>query len=133
MPPPMPPPMPMAYGPLPPTPRLAARRTATVLWVAVVALMATAGVFVALYIAASGDRDTAAGTLDDRRTELARVTDRGAEVEQARVDTSARIAELESTRTELSECVDAVRHFLWANLTPAEQNTALDQMFALCK
>lgn len=125
--------MPMIYGPVPPAPRRATRRTAVRLGVVAMTLLLTTGVFAGLYVMASGQRATTAERLDQRRTELAELTDERAELARVHDDATRRNAELENTRTELAECVDAVRHYLWDDLAGAELNTALDQMFALCQ
>lgn len=125
--------MPMIYGPVPPAPRRATRRTAVTLAVVAVTLLLTSGVFAGLYVMASGQRDATAERLDERRIELAGLTDERAELTQVRDDATRRNAELENTRTELAECVDAVRHYLWDDLAGAELNTALEKMFALCQ
>lgn len=125
--------MPMTYQPLPPPPRRARRRTAVVLGVTAVVLLLTAGVFTGLYVDASGQRDTAAATLAERRAELDGVAGQLADTEQTRDDGTRRNAELEDTRTELAACVDAVRALLWDDLDDAGQEAALDEMFALCQ
>jgi hypothetical protein len=124
---------PMPFGPLPPSFRRARRRTALLLGVVAVVLFLVAGAFAGLYVMANGQRDAATVQLDDRRGELSGLDGQRGATEQARDEATRRNAELESTRAELAECVEAVRHYLWDDLTSADQNTALDQMFALCQ
>lgn len=121
------------FAPLPPVARRAKRRTAVLLGVTAVALFLVAGAFAGLYVWANGERDAVTGRLDDRRGELTGLAGQITATEQARDEATRRNAELESTRTALGECVEAVRHFLWDELSDPEQTTALEQLFNLCE
>jgi len=128
----------LPYAPAPPysppiAPRRARRATAIVLGVIAAALLITAGVFAGLFTLASGDRDTLAGQLDERRTELGGVTDQVVATEEARDTAAERNTGLETTRSELSACVDVVQRYLWDGLVGAERQAALDQLFTLCQ
>lgn len=100
--------------------------------VAVTAFL-TAGTFAGLYVSAGGDRDATAARLDDRRTALSHVTDQVAATDEALDEAKRRGDRLESTRAELAECVDAVRHYLWDGLAGAGRRSALSRMFTLCQ
>ncbi len=130
-------PTPMPFGPPPPpmpVPRRARRRTAIVLGVFAALLFLTAGAFAGLYVLSTGDHDAVAERLEDRRGELATVSDRLAASEDERVDAEQRNSDLETTRTDLTACVDAVKHYLW-DVAPdsPEDDAAFDTFFAACQ
>jgi hypothetical protein len=132
---PAPQPMPaMPLGPsLPPVPRRNRRRTAVVLAALAAAFLVTAGVFAALFVAAAGDHEDAVARADQRRGELADLADRVSASEAERQRTEQRNTGLESENADLTECVDAIRHYLSDGLTDAQAVTALDAAFVACE
>lgn len=134
---PVPPPMPMParwVGPgLPPVPRRNRRRTAVVLAALAAAFLVAAGVFAALFVAATGDHDDAVARADQRHGELADLDSRisASDAEQQR--TEQRNTGLESENADLTACVDAIRYYLSDGLTGTERVTALDDAFVACQ
>jgi flagellar basal body-associated protein FliL len=115
--------------PAQPAPKSKAR---VILIVAAVLMFATAGVFAGLYVATESDHDKAVSVLEDKKAELADVKKDVTSAEADKSTAEDQNADLESTKTALSPCVEATQHFLWDNLSDAESQAAIDAMEAAC-
>jgi flagellar basal body-associated protein FliL len=112
-----------------PAPKSKAR---IILIVAAVLMFATAGVFAGLYVATESDHDKATSVLEDKKADLAGVKKDVTSAEADKSTAEDQNADLESTKTALSPCVEATQHFLWDNLSDAESQAAIDAMEAAC-
>jgi hypothetical protein len=113
-------------------PRRDRRRTAAVLAALATAFLLSAGVFAALFVAATGDHDAAADRLAQRHSELADLDDRISAKDAERQRTERHNGGLESEDADLTECVGAMRHYLLDGLTGAARVTALDEAYTAC-
>lgn len=131
------PPSPAAAAPLPEpgrsTPAGPRRRTAVVLAALAAVLLVGAGVSAGLYVAATGDRAAAEERLARRGAELVEVRDRVAAGDDERERAEQANTAVENENSDLSACVDAVRHYLWDEPAGAALTTALDTLFAECR
>jgi flagellar basal body-associated protein FliL len=124
---------PSSYQGLGPQPQPAPKSKARViLIVAAVLMFATAGVFAGLYVATESDHDKAVSVLEDKKDQLADAKKNVTSAEADKTTAADHNADLESTKTALSPCVEATQHFLWDNLSDAESQVAIDAMQAAC-
>jgi len=98
-----------------------------------VVFLAAAGVFAALFVGASGDHAAAADRLDQRRAELADLDGRVGAANAEKQRAQRRNTGLASENTELTPCVDTMRHYLFDNPTGADLETTVDKLFTLCQ
>ncbi len=115
-----------------PAPRRRRRRSVIVLAALASTLFLAAGVLTALLVMAGRDHDAAAGRLDDVRAELTGVRERVASAEAERNGVERRNTALQAEKSELSACVEAMRHYLWDGLTGTARSAALNTMFTEC-
>ena len=131
---------PPGFAPLPvPAPEPAPRWTWTVrttvaaLATAASVFVATAGTFGALYFVAGGDRAAAAQSLVEQKSGLADVSDELAAAQTDQQRAQQRNSSLTTQNTALSACVDAVQHYLWDNLSDAQQTDAAGVILDVCQ
>jgi uncharacterized protein (DUF3084 family) len=93
----------------------------------------SAGVFVTLFLTASADHESAVARLDQQRSELAHVNDQVVSAEAERKRADERNKGLKSDNTDLSGCVDAMRHYLWDGLADSARTAAVRVVLAKCQ
>jgi len=119
--------------PMPAPPRPGGGRATVVLAVVAALLFAAGIVFGVLYLSARGDHDAAAAALTERQNSLAEVNLRVSSTDSARQAADQRNGALENENTELTACVEAVRHYLWDGLVGVERDAAVDRLFTTCE
>lgn len=129
---------PPGFAPLPvpePAPRWTwtVRTTVAALATAASVFVATAGTFGALYFVAGGDRAAAAQSLVEQKSGLADVSDELASAQTDQQQAQQRNSSLTTQNAALSACVDAVQHFLWDNLSDAQQTDAVEVILDVCQ
>jgi predicted Zn-dependent peptidase len=96
-------------------------------------LLVSAGVFVTLFLTASADHESAVGRLDQQQSELANVKEQVVSAEAERKRADERNKGLKSDNTDLSGCVEAMRHYLWDGLVDSARTAAARVVLAKCQ